>query len=100
MIKRDSLQRMVPGLTSDGTGGKIVEYDGLERLDANVSITATNADINQFGVKDEYLIHTVTDYKLDETPNVRYKWSGKLFQILRQVRNGNEWFSALQEVNN
>jgi len=100
MIKRDTLQRAIPHRTSDGAGGNKVEFELLERVPAHVSITSTIADMTQYGVKDEWLLHTVTDYKLDTvTPNVRYIYSEKVFQIMRQVKQGNEWFQVLREVN-
>lgn len=100
MIKRDTLQRVVPVIYSNGSGGQLVSYNSFEKVNACVSVYATNADITQFGITEEYVIHTVSDFKLNEEPNTRYKWDDKLFKLLKQIRRGNEWFSTLKEVKN
>lgn len=101
MIKRDTIQRVIPHLTPDGSGGQTTEPGLLERIPAHVSIISTIADMTQYGVKEEMVIHCATDFALDTvTQNVRYKYSDRLFKVMRQVKQGNEWFSVLHEVVN
>lgn len=100
MIKRDRIQRVLVHSESDGQGGNVNTYEGKEYVDAHVSIVSTMGDTTQFGIKDELVIHTVTGVYLDTTsPNVRYKYSGKLFKVLRQVPAGNEYYCTMKQVN-
>lgn len=99
MIKRDSIVQVLSERTSDGTGGSVASYKDLKRVDAHVS-TATQDIVNQYGLGSEKVLEVVTNQKLDEDRNGRYRWNGKLFQMLRQVQCGNEWFSTFKEVNN
>lgn len=98
MIKRDTIQRyrLIP--TKDSQGGKSWDKEPHETVRAHVSINATFGEINQYGIKNEQLIHTTTDIKLDEYVNSRYAFNGKLFKLIRQVKLGNEYFSALLET--
>lgn len=101
MIKRDILQRVIATRVSDGQGGGTAELEYLEKVPAHVSVTATLSDITQFGISNEMVLHTVTDYKLDDvTPNVRYMYSDRLFVMLHQIKNGNEYFQTFKEVTN
>lgn len=101
MIKRDILQRVIVTPISDGQGGGTPEYDYKEKIPAHVSVTATMSDITQFGITNELMLHTATNYKLDDvTPNVRYMYSGRLFEMLHQIKSGNEYFQTFKEVTN
>lgn len=100
MIKRDMIQRVALILWSDGTAGKKVQQNKLEKIPASVSVYTSNSDINQYGVKEEYVLHVVTNKPLDEGKNIRYIWKEKLFQLLKQIKSGNEWFSTLKETKN
>lgn len=99
MIKRDFIQRVVPNRTSDSAGGSTIEYEEFEKVDAHVSV-ATKAAANQYGLSSETLLEVITNQELTRNVNDRYRWCGKLFQLLRQVKSGNEWVSTLQEVTN
>lgn len=107
MIKRDFILRVTPERIPDGAGGSAeIEYKIQERYNAHVSITghlstAVQAKVTEYGLNSDTILEVIADRKLDdEDKNCRYKWDGKLFQLLRQVRMGNEWFATLQEVNN
>lgn len=101
MIKRDILQRVIVNPITDGQGGAEAELEYKEKIPAHVSIIATSADISQFGITTEMVLHTVTNYKLDDvTPNARYMYSGKLYRMLHQIKNGNEYYQTFQEVTN
>ena len=45
------------------------------------------------------VIHVVTNIKLDEYLYSRYMYSDRLFRLVRQIKQGNEYFSTLVEVN-
>ena len=66
MIKRDTIQRyrLIP--TKDSQGGNGWDREPHETVRAHVSINTTFGEINQYGIKNEQLIHTTTDIKLDE----------------------------------
>lgn len=100
MIKRDRIQRIVMMTEPDGQGGTTAVPREKEYVDAHVSIVSTFGDITQYGIKDEMVIHTTTAVYLDTAPNVRYRYSGKLFKILRQVPSGNEFYCVMKQVNN
>lgn len=101
MIKRDRIQRVILHREADGQGGSINSYEEKEYIDAHVSIVSTFGDTTQFGIKDELVIHTITNKYLDTvTPNVRYKYSDKYFKILRQVPAGNEYYCVMKQVIN
>lgn len=99
MIKRDTIQRYAAVVTKDEMGGDVVELNPAEIVDANVSINATFGEITQYGLKDEMVIHVVTNIKLDEYLYSRYMYSNRLFKLVRQIKQGNEYFSTLVEVN-
>lgn len=99
MIKRDSIVQVLSERTSDGTGGSVASYEDLKKVDAHVS-TATQDIINQYGLGSEKVLEVVTNQELSEDKDIRYKWDGRLFQIIRQVKCGNEWFSTFKEVIN
>lgn len=99
MIKRDTLQRMKAVLTKDEMGGDIVELTPAEHIRAHVSINATFREITQFGIKDEMVLHVVVDAKLDEYIHTRYQYANKLFRLVRQVKQGSEYYATLVEVN-
>lgn len=98
MIKRDTIQRYVATVTDDSMGGQNVSYTPGEFITANVSINATFGDIQQFGITDEMVLHTVTNIKLDQYIYTRYEYSGKMFRLVRQIKQGNEFFSTLIEA--
>lgn len=99
MIKRDTIQRYAAVVTKDEMGGDVVKLNPAEIVDANVSINTTFGEITQYGLKNEMVLHVVTNIKLDEYFYSRYKYSGRLFKLVRQIKQGNEYFSTLVEVN-
>ena len=99
MVKRDTIQRYAAVVTKDEMGGDVVNLNPAEIVDANVSINATLGEITQYGIKSEMVIHVVTNIKLDEYLYSRYMYSGRLFRLVRQIKQGNEYFSTLVEVN-
>ena len=99
MVKRDTIQRYAAVVTKDEMGGDVVELNPAEIIDANVSINTTLGEITQYGIKNEMIIHVVTNIKLDEYLYSRYMYSDRLFRLVRQIKQGNEYFSTLVEVN-
>lgn len=99
MIKRDTLQRVIVTPIEDEMGGNSVSTELKEQIVAHVSINTTFKDLTQYGVKEQMLLHVVTSVKLDEYLYARYVFSNKMFKVMRQVKNGNEYFSVLMEVN-
>lgn len=99
MIKRDTLRRYAAIITEDSMGGQVVELAPAEVVAANVSVSATFGEITQFGITNEMVLHTVTNSKLDQYIHTRYEYSGKMFKLVRQIKQGNEFFSTLIEVN-
>ena len=99
MIKRDLIRRYAVITAEDEMGGSAIDRTPAEFVKANVSLNATIGEITQYGVKNEMVIHTITDVKLDEYLYSRYMYSGRLFRLVRQIKQGNEYFSTLVEVN-
>ena len=99
MVQRDTIQRYAAVVTKDEMGGDVANLSPAEIVDANVSINTTLGEITQYGIKSEMVIHVVTNIKLDEFLHSRYKYSGRLFRLVRQIKQGNEYFSTLVEVN-
>ena len=99
MVKRDTIQRYAAIVTQDEMGGNVVQLNPAEIVDAHVSINATLGEITQYGLKNEMVLHVVTNIELDEFLYSRYKYSGRLFRLVRQIKQGNEYFSTLVEVN-
>lgn len=99
MVKRDTIQRYQATLTPDGMGGNVVNLTPAEFVDANVSINATIGEITQYGVKDQQVLHITTNIELDDYIYTRYKYGNKLFKMVRQIKQGNEYFSTFIEVN-
>ena len=99
MVKRDTIQRYAAVVTKDEMGGDVVNLNPAEIVDASVSINTTLGEITQYGIKSEMVIHVVTNIKLDEYLYSRYMYSGHLFRLVRQIKQGNEYFSTLVEVN-
>lgn len=100
MIKRERIQRVLVHKVEDGQGGSTISYEDKEYVEANVSIISTYGDITQYGITDEMVIHATTAYYLDESANARYKYSGKYFKVLRQIKVGNEYFCVMKQVEN
>lgn len=100
MIKRDLIRRYAVITTPDEMGGSAIDRRPAEFVKANVSLNATIGEITQYGIKDEMVIHTITDVKLDEYLYTRYEYSGKLFKLMRQIKQGNEYYSTLIETDN
>ena len=98
MIKRDTMRRFVATVVEDGQGGQNVIMNPAEYITANVSISASFGEIQQFGITNEMVIHAVTNYNLDSSSYTRYEYSGKMFKLVRQIKQGNEFFSTLIEV--
>ena len=86
MVKRDTIQRYAAIVTKDEMGGDVVNLNPAEIIDANVSINTTFGEITQYGIKDEMILHVVTNIELDEFPYSRYKYSGRLFRLVRQIK--------------
>ena len=100
MIKRDTIQHYLARVEEDdGMGGNNVSLVPSEFVEANVSINTTFGEITQYGIKNELVLHVVTNIELDDFVYSRYKYSGKLFKVMRQIKQGNEYFSTLVEVN-
>ena len=100
MIKRDTIQRYsADNLIKDEMGGFNGELEPKEIIDAHVSINSTFGEITQYGLKNEMVIHVITNIKLDEYIHTRYKYSNKFFRLVRQIKQGNEYYSTLLEVN-
>ena len=99
MIKRDTIQRFSAVLTKDGMGGEIVNLTPAENVRAHVSINSTFGEITQYGLKEEQVLHVITDIELDDYIYTRYQYSGRLFRLVRQIKQGNEYYSTLIEVN-
>ena len=99
MVKRDTIQRYAAVVTKDEMGGDVVNLNPAEIVGASVSINTTLGEITQYGIKSEMVIHVVTNIKLDEYLYSRYMYSGRLFRLVRQIKQGNEYFSTLVEVN-
>lgn len=99
MIKRDYIQRVRLNEVADGQGGtEAVDKEFLEEVKVHISNNATVAEVGQYGVKEQTLLHCASDIKLDEYINTRYMYQGKLFRIMRQVKVGNEYFTVLMET--
>lgn len=98
MIKRDTIRRFTASVVEDGLGGQDVIMNPAEFITANVSISASFGEIQQFGITNEMVIHVVTNYKLDPSSYTRYEYSDKMFKLVRQIKQGNEFFSTLIEV--
>lgn len=45
------------------------------------------------------VLHVITDVELDIYIHTRYMYSGRLFRLVRQIKQGNEYYSTLIEVN-
>lgn len=107
MIKRDTIQRYAAIVTQDEIGGTIVERMRPEEIiPANVSIgtffkhkQVSFKEVNYPEERDQVIINVVTNIKLDEYLYTRYRYSNKMFKITRQIKQGNEYFSTLAEVN-
>lgn len=98
MIKREYIQRVRLNETPDNQGGGSVEKEFLETVKAHVSNNATVAQIDQYGVKEQFMLNVITDIKLDEYVHTRYMYQDRMFRIMRQVKSGNEYFSVLMET--
>ena len=90
MIKRDLIRRYAVITAADEMGGSAIDRTPAEFVKANVSLNATIGEITQYGV----------DVKLDEYLYTRYEYSGKLFKLMRQIKQGNEYYSTLIETDN
>ena len=100
MIKRDLIRRYVVATTPDEMGGEGIDRKPAEFVKANVSINSTFGEITQYGIKEEMILHVVTDVKLDDYIYTRYEYTGKMFKLVRQIKQGNEYFSTLIETDN
>lgn len=101
MTKRDTLTHLRLHFIDDGAGGSAIDdIAQVGIISAHVSMNATSNEITMYGVKTQWVLHVVTDTKLEDTFGTRYGWSGRIFKIMQQNKSGNEWFSTLLEVNN
>lgn len=100
MIKRDTIQRVIVKETPDNQGGSAQEIEEKEILSVAVSITSSFGTIGPYGPVQQQRITVVSDVKLDEYVNARYKYSGRLFRLMFQLKRGNEYYSTLIEVVN
>lgn len=99
MVKRDTIQRYSAIVDKDEMGGSVPTLTPAETVNAHVSINTTLGEITQYGIKEELIIHVITNVKLDEYIHTRYKYSNRMFQLVRQIKQGNEYYSTLKEVN-
>ena len=93
------------GAESQSTDGVSTSYTNAapekelkEIVRAHVSQTTTYNDI-QYGYVDQMILHCCTNIKLDTSTYARYIFADKYFKVMRQVKQGNEYFSVLLEVN-
>lgn len=100
MMKRELIRRYAVITAPDEMGGNNIEYKPAEFVKAHVSINSTLGEITQYGVKEEMILHVITNVKLDEYVYTRYEYSGRLFKLIRQIKHGNEYFSTLIETTN
>jgi hypothetical protein len=100
MIKRDLIRRYAVITTPDGMGGSPNNREPKEFVKVNVSVNATIGEITQYGVKNEMIIHVVSNVELDDYIYTRYEYSGKMFKLMRQIKQGNEYYSTLIETDN
>lgn len=100
MIKRDLIRRYAVITTPDEMGGSAIDRGPAEFVKVNVSVNATIGEITQYGVKNEMVIHVVSNVELDDYIYTRYEYSGKMFRLVRQIKQGNEYYSTLIETDN
>ena len=100
MIKRDLIRRYAVITTPDEMGGSAIDRRPAEFVKVNVSVNATIGEITQYGVKNEMVIHVVSNVDLDDYIYTRYEYSGKMFRLVRQIKQGNEYYSTLIETDN
>lgn len=100
MIKRDLIRRYAVITTPDEMGGSAIDRRPAEFVKVNVSVNATIGEITQYGVKNEMVIHVVSNVELDDYIYTRYEYSGKMFKLVRQIKQGNEYYSTLIETDN
>jgi hypothetical protein len=100
MIKRDLIRRYAVITTPDEMGGSAIDRRPAEFVKVNVSVNATIGEITQYGVKNEMVIHVVSNVELDDYIYTRYEYSGKMFRLVRQIKQGNEYYSTLIETDN
>lgn len=100
MIKRDLIRRYAVITTPDEMGGSAIDRRPVEFVKVNVSVNATIGEITQYGVKNEMVIHVVSNVELDDYIYTRYEYSGKMFRLVRQIKQGNEYYSTLIETDN
>ena len=100
MIKRDLIRRYAVITAPDEMGGSAIDRRPAEFVKANVSINATIGEITQYGIKNEMVIHVITDVELDDYIYTRYQYSDKMFKLMRQIKQGNEYYSTLIETDN
>lgn len=100
MIKRDLIRRYAVITTPDEMGGSAIDRRPAEFVKVNVSVNATIGEITQYGVKNEMVIHVVSNVELDDYIYTRYEYSGKMFKLMRQIKQGNEYYSTLIETDN
>lgn len=101
MIKREQIQKVLINRTDDAVGGFAQETMKKDFIDACVSQIVTYADMTQFNLKNERVLHVVTNEKLEEeNQDVRYLFQGVLYQVRRQIPKGIEYYSTLVETPN
>lgn len=99
MIKRETIQRCILTPVPDGQGGNSApEKEMKEIVKAHVSQTTTYNDI-QYGYTNQMVLHCVTNIELDDSNYARYIFADKTFKVMRQVKQGTEYYSVLLEVN-
>lgn len=100
MIKRDLIRRYAVITNPDEMGGSAIDREPAEFVKVNVSINSTIGEITQYGIKNEMVIHVVSNVELDDYIYTRYEYSGKMFKLIRQIKQGNEYYSTLIETDN
>lgn len=102
MIKRDQIQKVLISRNRDKFGGFASEQQPAKEdfINACVSQSTTYADMTQYNLKDERVIHVVTSEKLEQSQDARYLFEDVLYQVRHQVRRGTEYYSTLVETPN
>lgn len=100
MIKRDKIQLVLLIYTKDGSGGDTIKKEYKQFINACVSTATSFADMTEFNLKQEKVIHVITNTELSQNPNIRYSFDNILYQVRNQAKRGAEYFATLVETPN
>lgn len=95
MIKRDTVRRYIIETEEDQMGGNRTNLIPQEIVRAKASISTQFGNVTDYDLPHQLVLNLVTDIVLDESLNVRYCYSDKMFKIIRQIKQGNEYYSTL-----